>query len=318
MKSKSSRPGSNKINSNDKAQFLAKLDTISGFADEISKFQKLLASNEKINICIDADSVYVQDLQNGISFNWEISDPRTAIACLAVAGEYETRETRLISSIVKYTSQVIDVGANVGYYSIRIPYFTKHVVKVYSFEPIAKSFRELTRNIVLNQLQDVVEAFNCAASNTNGELVMYVPKLFGTSATSSVELHPEDENQEVRVETVRIDDFIKNGKISGCDFLKIDVEGAEKFVVEGAIELLSRDKPVVLAEILRKWSRAHGYEPQELLDILFGLGYQCYSIGTTLNQIVEIGEEVVETNFLFFNKSNIQHFLIASEIGLEL
>ena len=82
--------------------------------------------------------------------------------------------------------------------------------------------------------------------------------------------------------------------------MKCDVEGAELMVVKGAREMLKRDRPIILFELLRKWSRAFGYHPNEVFAELLPLGYQAFAIGKgEVRSIAEIDELTLETNFLF-------------------
>jgi hypothetical protein len=120
----------------------------------------------------------------------------------------------------------------------------------------------------------------------------------------------------VVVQSIKLDTLFNKGLINSCDFLKIDVEGAEKFVLEGAQLLLSSERPVILAEILRKWSLAQGYKANDVLAMLNSLDYKCYSIGEEINEIQEISEGLQETNFLFFNLRNSVHRKILNKIGV--
>jgi len=300
-----------------KQELLHRLDEVVELSGFINRLQRIIGSPDDVNVLISSDEVKVHQLNTGAWFHWNVSDPRTAIACLAVSGEYESRETALIMQITKNCRSIVDVGANVGYYSVNIPLMSPSVTRVYAFEPLAEAYEQLCRNIQLNKIDHVVRHFNVAVSNNETSMELFVPKVFGSSATSSVELHPEVANSKVVVDSITLDKLFKNQIIENCDFLKIDVEGGEKFVLEGASELLSVERPVILAEILRKWSLAQGYNANEIILYLRQKGYRSYAIGENLFEINEISDELIETNFLFLNFMNRQHQIIASELEIK-
>jgi len=301
-----------------KAELLMRLDFIAGLADQVTALRKLMGNSEKVSLAISKESLTILQIETGATFNWEIQDPRTAIACLAVSGEYEKTETDLIRIISQECDYVVDVGANVGYYAVNIPLMASNVKKLYAFEPLPNVYKQLRVNVELNNLDSRVEPFNLAVSNSQNEIELYVPNTFGSSAASSVELHPEVANSKVRVRSDTLDILYKQRLISKCDFLKIDVEGAEKFVLEGAQQLLSSERPVILAEILRKWSSAQGYQANDILKMLIRMGYKCFSIGEKLSGIEEISDETEETNFLFFNLEKDEHRRILNNLGITL
>jgi FkbM family methyltransferase len=300
----------------DKAELLRKLDIAAEFSNKLSEFRKLLGDSDKVQVIFTETEVRIYQVETGAYFIWDISDPRTAVACLAISGEYEPRETSLICKITKHCKIVIDVGANVGYYAINIPLMSPNVQNLYAFEPLLEAYEQLRKNILINGLGARVFPINRAISDENMELELFIPEVFGTSATSSVQLHPEVVNMSVIVKAVSLNEMYDEGVITGCDFLKIDVEGAEKFVLEGSMSMLEREKPVILAEILRKWSQAQGYDANEIILLLKSIGYRCFAVGESLSEVFNMSDDLEETNFLFLNSGNESHKLIALEIGL--
>ena len=86
------------------------------------------------------------------------------------------------------------------------------------------------------------------------------------------------------------------------DFIKCDVEGAELLVVRGGESTLVSHRPIVFAEVLRKWSKPFGYHPNDMLAFFCRLGYQCYAVRTSgVRVITEVTEETVETNYAFLH-----------------
>jgi hypothetical protein len=91
----------------------------------------------------------------------------------------------------------------------------------------------------------------------------------------------------------------------GVDFIKCDVEGAEKFVFEGAVEMLRRDRPIVYTEMLRKWAAKFDYHPNQIIKFFADLGYLCYVVNDGFLQELKIMDDTtIQTNFFFLHTVN--------------
>ena len=87
------------------------------------------------------------------------------------------------------------------------------------------------------------------------------------------------------------------------DFIKCDVEGAELLVFKGGRQSIERDKPIVFAELLRKWSAKFNYHPNEVLELFRDLGYLCFSVKNgRLAEFSLMDEATLETNFFFLHR----------------
>lgn len=157
--------------------------------------------------------------------------------------KYEPYETDLIQRQVKKGDVVVDVGANIGYYTVLLAQKAK---KVYAFEPDSDNFEILEKNIKANGLENVV-AIKAAVGSKEGELKLYKSeenlgdhKLYETPLGSAAS--PLDEGEKIKV--IKLDDFVKE-KI---DLMKIDTQGWEPEVIEGAKNLIEKDKPIIFME----------------------------------------------------------------------
>jgi hypothetical protein len=115
------------------------------------------------------------------------------------------------------------------------------------------------------------------------------------------ELHPEELNRIESVHALKLSTFISEFMPNGVDLIKIDVEGAELLVLESGWGAISKFKPVIFAELLRKWSARFGYKPETLKKKIEDLGYSCFEIlpKNKISLIQEIDELTISTNFLF-------------------
>lgn len=98
-----------------------------------------------------------------------------------------------------------------------------------------------------------------------------------------------------------MDDFILK-LTSRIDLVKCDVEGAEIYVIKGALESLTKTRPILFVEMLRKWSAKFGYHPNNTIDLLKSIGYSCYyTKNGRMVKINRIGEKTKATNFYFMD-----------------
>ena len=92
---------------------------------------------------------------------------------------------------------------------------------------------------------------------------------------------------------------------SGADFIKIDVEGAELFVIEGGSDTIRRSKPIIFTEMLRKHAATFNYHPNDIIDLLAAENYRCfYSRKGELIEFFRMNERTEEKNFFFLHKEN--------------
>lgn len=212
--------------------------------------------------------------------------------------DYETTESAMIMRLVGPEDCVIDIGANMGWYSINIAKKYPNS-KIYAFEPIPKTYHYLSENISLNCVTNI-EAFPFGLSNEKNDLVFYFYPEGGVNASIANVSEREDvELINCHVET--LDDVVEQKKLK-IDFIKCDVEGAELFAFKGGIESIKRDKPIVFTEMLRKWSAKFDYHPNEIIQMFSDVGYECfYCSEDKLVKIDTMTDDTVETNFFFLH-----------------
>jgi FkbM family methyltransferase len=156
-------------------------------------------------------------------------------------------ELWLIRHLVEPGTTALDVGASIGMYAAEM---TRYAGKVIAFEanPEVAAF---TRSVAPRN----VEVLNVALSSTPGRSTLTVPlnaKGRAVTELASVEpKHPADEKTVmIDVETRRLDDF----PISNCSFIKIDVEGHEEAVLDGASALIAAQRPVLMIELVEAFN----------------------------------------------------------------
>jgi FkbM family methyltransferase len=140
---------------------------------------------------------------------------------------------------VKQADVFIDIGAHIGKYAIR---FAKKASKVIAIEPSRETFRVLVRNLSVNRLENVT-AVEVAAWNGRTELPLYSGRYAGQNSTKEVSSKWE------RIRGEPIDSIVSRNQLSRVDWIKIDVEGAEVEVLEGATRTIDGMKPTIIVEV---------------------------------------------------------------------
>ena len=175
--------------------------------------------------------------------------------------KYEPYETELILKQVKIGDVVVDVGANVGYYTVLLADKVGLSGKVYAFEPDKTSFEILERNVAENKLKNVV-AVNAAVGSKNGKLKLHRSeenfgdhKLYGKAEKTS------------QVKIVKLDDFIKEA----VDLIKIDTQGWEPEVIKGAQKVILKNKPTIFMEYSPAGYKQAKLNGREMMKNLAGI-----------------------------------------------
>ena len=176
-------------------------------------------------------------------------------------------ELHILPFLVDPERVSVDAGANRGSYTYFLSRLTKHV---YAYEP-----NPAMRQLLQRAAGGNVTVSNVALSNSSGQAEFAVPKMqrsFGNNAGSlEVDQLATSNANLVRftVPTRRLDDE----QLKNVGFIKIDVEGHEREVLLGAQQLIARDRPVLLMEIMESLV---GEAADENIHFVERLGYQCF------------------------------------------
>lgn len=199
---------------------------------------------------------------------------------LYATGEYESETSRLVHRLLGPGQTMIDVGANIGYFTVvgaRAVGPKGHVV---AFEPVAAVRERLLCNVRLNQLTNVTIREE-ALSVRSGTAVLFTGPENDTGLAS---LRPLAASAQVNVVQARLDDLWDSTR--PIALIKIDVEGAELAALQGMSECLSRDSPDLIVEVTDEYLRAMGSSAASLVAFLLVCGYSMFRIdGTGLVQV---------------------------------
>ena len=181
-------------------------------------------------------------------------DPEDRIIAndLILHGVHEKFITQVVKSRVTEGMKVVDVGANIGYYTLLFARLVGPSGKVYAFEPDPNNFALLSKNVEMNGFTNVV-LINKAASDSSGVADLYISE-HNKGGHSMFNFNREKTS--IKVETVSLDDYFREYE-GNIDFVKMDVEGAEYKVLRGMRHLLRvNGRMKILTEVLSPAIRA--------------------------------------------------------------
>jgi FkbM family methyltransferase len=208
-----------------------------------------------------------------------------------VRGLYESSEIEFVRQMVKPGQTVLDIGANIGFFTINIAALVGETGKVYAFEPLDMNAELLQRSIDENHFSERV-VLECAAL---GDAAGPTKILFLTQRTNSGGVHLFQHDEEVpeghqikEVPMLSLDTYPLRRPV---DFIKIDIEGAEPLALRGGDALLRTDRPVIMSEIHPQLIRSiSGCSPAEFIAEMDERGYDCYLLdeGEITQQIRDV------------------------------
>jgi FkbM family methyltransferase len=271
---------------------------LQGYHQALFEHAGYLAESDVAEIRIRRDEVVIVST-SGIQLVADPDDAHLMPNTLLNFGGHECDVQQMALRLAADVETVIDVGANVGWYSIQFSR-SEATRTVYAFEPVSKTCGLLQRNLELNGV-DKVRVFKMGLADSDGERSFhYTDKCSGATSMEAIPHLPDQEI--LRCPVTTLDLFAQHHDL-GPGFIKCDVEGAELLVMRGAIETLKRHRPALLLEMLRKWAKKFDYHPNDIIHLLAGLGYACFTAdGATLRRFETMADETVETNFFFLHE----------------
>jgi FkbM family methyltransferase len=205
-----------------------------------------------------------------------VLDPDDYFQCMMFYGRYSSEISEVISRLVRPGDRVLDVGAQVGYFSLQLARLVTDTGRVYCFEADPRALERLQVALSINQM-DWVEVLPVALSAHKGSMDFYLSEHLGWS-TGVKNSHLTDLRR-MEVRTVPLDALIMRGDIpNDVRLAKIDVEGLELEVLRGMRGLLGSSRPSLVIEINEMMLCAQGTASSSIRELLGYFGYRLYVI----------------------------------------
>jgi len=206
---------------------------------------------------------------------------------LSINGVYEEFETEIVKKIIKKGDVVVDVGANIGYYTLIFAKLVGKEGKVFAFEPEPTNFNILKKNVKINEYENVT-LINKAVSNKTGKMTLDLDEINKGGHSIS----KNNSEKTIEIESIRLDDYFKTyyGKIN---FIKLDIEGAEVEAIKGMSEILGKNEEAnIMAEYNPQSLSNLGTNSEEYLTSLMKFGFKIYDLDAGRKKMVPIDSRI--------------------------
>ena len=221
-----------------------------------------------------------------------VGDPGVSRA-LALFGSREELETEVVRREIRPGMVVLDLGANIGYYTLLAASLVGPSGKVYAIEPFPDNLSLLRRNIALNGLSDRVETFSLAVADRSGRAALHL----GAANNLHTLVGADAERGTIEVPTTTLSDFLADKP--PVDFIRMDIEGGECQVFDGMDDVLRQSsRPAIFFEVHPRGTvdPDPGYTTR--LERLLASGYRCrYAISsfhpTAIGRYRDLGYEPI-------------------------
>ena len=235
-----------------------------------SALQKRRAGKREVvrnlrNVLVTDPEVVIEEFEGKFS----IDHRSDLFERIVIDGHYEPDLVRFCKKYLVGTRDVLDIGANIGFYTVM---FAKnlHGKRVVAVEPTQNALKRLRTNITLNHVGDRVVVHEGVVTDKAEKVTMKV--IPGKEEYSSIGVmeHPsivQEEYVSEEVDSITVDDLVERFNIDP-GFMKVDVEGGEHLVFSGAKKTLSISRPIILSELSDFLLTRNGGSSMEVVNLL--------------------------------------------------
>jgi len=212
------------------------------------------------------DRTIITDI-DGITYKLDLS--KLVHSQMYFYGYWEKYTTKLFDKYIIPGMTVMDIGASTGVHTLRMAKLVGITGLVYAFEPSNWMYERLCENISLNNFHNiVVEKF--ALSEVDAKAI------FLSEQHDRVD-KKQNSREYIKMDYVKLDTYVKRMTINKIDFIKIDVDGYETRVLEGAKQTIKKNLPIMVIEMGRGLQEAYERSLEELITLLESFGYKFYN-----------------------------------------
>lgn len=209
--------------------------------------------------------------RHGFRFHCRLDDWLSQYVWLT--GSYERMTSLVMIQLIRSGDIAMDVGANIGYFSLLLSKKAGPEGHVYAFEPIPSVRAELDQNINLNKLSNIT-VIQAAVTDQDGELIIYEGPSDHRGISSLRPIH--NASQTLHIRGTRLDNHFLN--LPSLRLIKIDVEGAEQLALLGMVEIIMRHHPYIILEFTDSYLSNFGTSASSLESWLLERNYSLYRI----------------------------------------
>ena len=210
-------------------------------------------------------------------FRWDLDLTEGIDLAIFAFNGFGRTTSRRLAKLVRPGSTVLDIGANIGAYTLLLSRLVGSEGKVYAFEPTTYAFDKLRRNLALNPevasrvVAEQVQLVRIGSENSASEIYS------SWKVTGNQVRHPKHlgiAQPTTGAKTFTLDSYCERAGVKKIDFIKLDVDGFESDVIAGALKVLQRDRPVICLELAPYALTERRSSLAELLRLLHQVGYR--------------------------------------------
>jgi FkbM family methyltransferase len=223
---------------------------------------------------------------------------------------FEETEMRFVQRLLRPGMTVVDIGAHHGLYTLLSAKRVGRRGRVIAFEPSPRELRRLGKHLRVNHCRNV-EVESCALGKEPGGAELFLVDGFRDWGNSLRPPAVGEPTRPVRVSVRRLDDVLAERGVKHVDFIKLDAEGGELAVLEGAKRLLqTAPRPAILAEVEDVRTQPWGYAAREIMQLLARWNYRWFALSEmgTLYP-VSPDDESYDANFVALPDERAEEFL---------
>ena len=199
--------------------------------------------------------------------------------------EYEPGTTNFLKTILKKGMNVINIGANIGYFTLLAAREVGPDGKVFAFEPFPQTVELLKKNILVNGFENVTIESKAVSNKTDFAILL----TGGSSLHNFISKKKFPQLTEIKVPTITVDEFLKHKNIN-IDLIFIDAEGQEPLIFEGMKKTLENKNLKVVFEYNPFTLKFSDTTPNDLLDKIQKMGFLLYLIDENTSSLKPISK----------------------------
>lgn len=196
----------------------------------------------------------------------------------AVIGAWEVRNFKTLSALIRHgiglhdNAVILDVGANIGMYTLFFKKYLGKRCRIYAFEPSPDALHLLKKNLTANNISGEVHIVEKAVSDSKGQVEFFighhhVSSLFEEWTSGGGQNH----TTKITVPAITLDDYCAENNLKP-DFIKVDIEGGGIYALPGAYKTIAATRPIVLIESHNK------KEDHAVIDLINTMNYSAYRV----------------------------------------
>ncbi len=222
---------------------------------------------------------------------------------LSINHVYEEFETAITRALIKKGDSVVDVGANIGYYTLIYAKLSGEEGMIYAFEPDPNIFEILTKNVKLNGYQNV-KLINKAVADKNDKLDFYLDH---ENRAANTIFKNKKFDEKIKVPTTTLDNYLKSLKV---DLIKFDIQGAEFLAQKGMKNIIKNNKNIKIISEFWPWGISNcGGNAKNLLDVYRKSKFYIYELDENKKSLVQVTDEYLLKTYTI-EKRNYTNLLL--------